>query len=73
MIKRANKTWSTLGRQGPVVRRVDNFILQINPYPADKIDSFLSLIGERANFIPWIGFYPLDKDVHSPYKRAQAG
>ena len=36
---------------GPVVRRVDNFIQQINPYPADKLGAFLILIGQRANFI----------------------
>ena len=29
----------------PVVRRVDNFIQRINPYPADKIGAFLILIG----------------------------
>ena len=27
----------------------------------DKIGAFLILIGQRANFIHWIGIYPLDK------------
>ena len=29
-----------LANQGPVVRRVDNFIQRINPYPTDKIGTF---------------------------------
>ena len=57
--------------QGPVVRRVDNFIQQINPYPVDKIGAFLILIGQRANFVHWTGIYPLDKVIHSSYNRAQ--
>ena len=56
--------------QGPVVRRVDNFIQQINLYPADKIGAFLILIGQRTNFIHWTGIYPLDKVIHSLYNRA---
>ena len=55
---------------GPVVRRVDNFIQRINSYPADKIGAFLILIGQRANFIHWIGIYPLDNDIHSTNNRA---
>ena len=35
----------------PVARRVDNFNRRINPYPADKIDAYLILIGQRANVI----------------------
>ena len=31
-----------------VVRRVDNFIQQINPCLADKIGTFLILVGQRA-------------------------
>ena len=50
---------------GPVVRRVDNFIQLINPYPVDKTGVFLILIGQRANFIHWIGIFPLDKVIHS--------
>ena len=57
--------------QGPVVRRVDNFIQQINPYLVDKIGAFLILIGQRASFVHWIGIYPLDKVIHSSYNRAQ--
>ena len=45
--------------QGPVVRRVDNFIQQINPYPVDKICSLSNQNQERANFIRWIKLYPL--------------
>ena len=56
--------------QGPVVRRVDNIIQRINSYPADKIGAFLILIGQRVNFIHWIGIYPLDKVIHSLYNRA---
>ena len=51
-------------------RRVDNFIQRINPYPVDKIDAYLVLIGQRANFIHWIGSYPLDIVIHSSYNRA---
>ena len=40
---------------------MDNFIQQINPYPADEIGAFLILIGQRANFIHLIRIYPLDK------------
>ena len=36
---------------GPVVRRMDNFIQRINPYPADKIGAFLIFIGQQENFI----------------------
>ena len=43
-----------LTTQGSVVRRVDNFIQRINPYPVDKIGAFLILIGQRANLIHWI-------------------
>ena len=57
--------------QGPVVRRVDNFIQRINPYPVDKIGAFLILIGQRANFIHWTGIYPLDKVIYSSYNWAQ--
>ena len=35
---------SETNRLGPVVRRVDNFVQRINPYPADKIGAFLILI-----------------------------
>ena len=31
-----------------VVRRVDNFIQQINPCLADKIGTFLILVGQRT-------------------------
>ena len=55
---------------GPVVRRVDNFTQRINPYPADKIGAFLILIWQQANFIHWIGVYPLV--MHSSYNRAQS-
>ena len=54
---------------GPIVRRVDNFIQLINPYPEDKIGAFLILIGQRANFIHWI--YPPGRVIHSSYNRAQ--
>ena len=37
--------------QGPVVQRVNSFIQRINSYTADKIGTFLILIGKRANFI----------------------
>ena len=56
---------------GPVVRRVDNFIQQINPYSTDRIGAFLNLIGQRAKFIQWIGIYPLDRVIHPSYNRAQ--
>ena len=58
---------------GLVVRRVHvgNFNQRINPYPADKIGMFLSLIGQRANYIHWIGIYPLDKVIHSSYNWVQ--
>ena len=58
-------------QQGPVVRRVDNFIQQMNPYPADKTGAYLILIGQRANFIHWIGIYPLENVIHSSYNRAK--
>ena len=45
--------------KGPVVRRVDNFIQQINPCPVDKICSLSNQNQERANFIRWIKLYPL--------------
>ena len=53
------------------MQRVDNFIQRINPYPADKIGAFLTLIGQRANFIRWIGIYLLSKVIHSSYNRVQ--
>ena len=37
----------------------------IIPYPADKIGIFLVLFGQGANFIHWIGIYPLDKAIDS--------
>ena len=44
---------------GLVVRRVDNFIQRINPYPVYyKIGAFLILIGQQANFAD-----PLDGDL----------
>ena len=51
---------------------MDNFILLINPYPADKVGAFLILIEQRANFISrrWMRIYPLDKVIHSSYSRA---
>ena len=52
---------------GPVVWRVGNFIQRINPYPADNVGVVLILTGQRANFIHWIGIYPLDKVIHSSY------
>ena len=62
---------SVHAQQGPVVRRVDNFIQQMNPYPADKTGAYLILIGQRTNFIHWIGIYPLEKVIHSSYNRAK--
>ena len=59
--------------QGPVVQRVDNFTQQINPYPVDKTGMFSILIGQRANFIHWIGIYLMVKVIHSLYNRAQFG
>ena len=35
------------------------------------IGAFLTLIGQRANFIQWIGIYPLGKVIHSSYNRTQ--
>ena len=32
----------------------------------------LGEIGQRTNFIHWIGIYPLDKVIHSSYNRAQS-
>ena len=29
--------------------------------------AFLILIGQQANFVHWIGIYPLDKVTHSSY------
>ena len=55
--------------QGPVVRRLDNCIQRINPYPVDKIWSFSNKNLERANYIRWIGIYFLDKVIHSSYNR----
>ena len=57
--KPAKPKTQQLINQGPVVQSVDNFIQRINPYPADKISTFLMLIGQRANLIHWIGIYPL--------------
>ena len=51
--------------QDPVIRRVDNFIQRINPYPADEIGVFLILNGQWANFISCIALYLLDKIIHS--------
>ena len=53
-----------LNKLGPVVRRVDNFIQRINPYPADK---FCSLSNRNAKTQPYtpvykhISFYTLSK------------
>ena len=57
---------------GPGCTRVDTVasIQWINPFPVDKIGAFLILIG-WANFIHWIGIYPLDKVIHSSYNWAQ--
>ena len=57
---------------------MDNFIIviiiiiiqQINSYQADRTDTFLILIGQRANCIHWIGIYPLEKVIHPSYNRA---
>ena len=57
---------------GPFVRRMDNFILRINPYPVEKIGAVLILTGQRANFINWIGIYSLDKVIHSSYNRTHS-
>ena len=54
----------------PVVRRVDNFIQRINPYPVDKTFSLTDQNQKRANFIHWIGIFPLDEVNHSSYNRA---
>ena len=54
---------------GPVVRRADN--QRINPYPVDKVCLLSNQNQERANFIRWIGIYPLRKVIHSSYNRAQ--
>ena len=39
----------------PVARLYEEWItlssVQINPYPSDKTDAFLNLIGQQANFI----------------------
>ena len=43
--------------QGPVVQRVDNFIQRINPYPVDKIGTFLVLLDVMSKFDP------LDRDL----------
>ena len=48
-----------LTNQGPVVRRVDNFIQWINPYPADKMGALSNQNKERANFIRWIKLFTL--------------
>ena len=48
---------------------MDNFFQRINPYVADKIGAFSILIGQRANFIHWIGIYLLDKAIYSLYNR----
>ena len=52
-----------MNAQGPVVRTVDEFIQYINLYPADKIDAFIILAGQRAHIIHWIGIYSLDKVI----------
>ena len=48
---------------------MENFIQRINPYLVDKIGAFLILTGQRANFIHWIGIYPLNEVIHSSYNR----
>ena len=51
---------------GTVVRRVNNFIQRINPYPVDKICSFVILM-DHAKIL--LGIYPLDNFIHSSHKR----
>ena len=45
-------------------KSVYSFVQWINLHPAGQIDAFLILIGERANFIHWLGIYLLDKVIH---------
>ena len=53
------------GIRARLYERVDNFIQRINPYPTERLCAFLFWIGQRTNFIHWIGIYPLDKVIHS--------
>ena len=50
-----------LADKGQDVRRVDCFIQRMDPHPVGKNRAFLILIGQRENFIPRIGIYPLKK------------
>ena len=66
MVLRTTQTGGDEGVEndlGPVVRRVDNFIQQVNPYLVVKIGAFLILIGQRTNFIRWIKLSTLRTSV----------